>query len=342
MLVGSLLCRQQSGYEYALLQAFIRKVKQFDLLRQAVIVSGCRILIWGKGNSEQVVSLLGNIIEEWYAASHIQFSAEIVCLNKKSFNTLDELSRVVYQADTSQFWEQAGIRIPDTGTMILAPSLDLETFCSQFVDRVFLVGVDTLDAILYKLLDELKMRRSTREGVVQVILDFFSLVTDKIDELGITIEITTLRQQLQKIVVERDNISQLRVVLNSFINKLVDKIYSTKKTSTLAAVDWAQKFIQDNYRSDITLEVIAGKLYLSPSYFSRIFKKHTGQGFSQYINSIRMEKAKSLLLTGKYSVAEVADRVGIQDPSYFHHIFKKYHNATPGYFIGNPKQAFSR
>jgi AraC-like DNA-binding protein len=36
----------------------------------------------------------------------------------------------------------------------------------------------------------------------------------------------------------------------------------------------------------------------------------------------------------KYSVAEVAGRIGIQDPCYFHHVFKKYYNTTPGQFVG--------
>jgi AraC-like DNA-binding protein len=332
--VGYLLRPQHVVREYDLLQSFMRFLKQFPTFQHAVIASGGKILAWGNEKSDQIVQLLEFITEKWYTVSHSQFSAEIVHLDKHDTNALAKLRRVVYQADISQFWEESGIRHYDTDTIIIKPSIDIEIFGSQFINGIFLVGLDTPDIILEGLLSELKVKCSTREGIIQVITDFFTLVTHKIGELGIKSDITVLRHQLQKVVMLRDTISKVRILLFSFVKEVVDKIYSTKKTSAQTAVEWAQVFIQNNYWLDITLEFISSKLYLSPAYFSRIFKKYNGQGFSQYINSIRMEKAKSLLLTGKYSVAEVAEKIGIQDPSYFHYVFKKYHNTTPGYFIG--------
>lgn len=62
------------------------------------------------------------------------------------------------------------------------------------------------------------------------------------------------------------------------------------------------KYIHDNYEKHITLEDIATHVHLSPTYFSTLFKQGTNSSISDYINNIRVEESKPLLLNSNFSI----------------------------------------
>lgn len=101
-----------------------------------------------------------------------------------------------------------------------------------------------------------------------------------------------------------------------------------------------KNFVEVHYKNRIVLEELAKhRYYVDPSYLSRLFKRKCGTGFTQYLLSVRMEKAKKLLETSplELSVAEVASEVGFNDYSYFIQMYKKFYGATPGK-VKNEKQ----
>jgi len=88
-------------------------------------------------------------------------------------------------------------------------------------------------------------------------------------------------------------------------------------------------FIKRNYRSELSLRDVASSVYQSPSYFSRLFKKETGENFSDYINRVRIDQAKKLLLEEHIPLNRLATEVGYSDQSYFSKIFKKKTGLSP-------------
>ena len=77
------------------------------------------------------------------------------------------------------------------------------------------------------------------------------------------------------------------------------------------------------YGKDITLEQVAERVCLSPAYFSKVFKRETGQGFAEYLTEIRIAAAKKYLAETRESVKNIAALVGYQDEKYFSKVFKK-------------------
>ena len=90
------------------------------------------------------------------------------------------------------------------------------------------------------------------------------------------------------------------------------------------------KYIEENIASGLTTANLAEQCYLSEYYFCRFFKKETGFSVTEYINKMRVEKAKVLLKNSYLSLAGIAQQVGFSDLNYFCRIFKKYTGKTPG------------
>jgi two-component system response regulator YesN len=101
-------------------------------------------------------------------------------------------------------------------------------------------------------------------------------------------------------------------------------------TRTEEIVRQAVDFMRQNYQKPLTLEEVARIVYLSPAYFSAVFKNQAGISFSRYLNKIRVDKAKELLTGSERSVFEVARAVGYLEGNYFCRVFKKLTGTTPG------------
>jgi len=84
-----------------------------------------------------------------------------------------------------------------------------------------------------------------------------------------------------------------------------------------------------NYMKKIALEDVAGSVYLSPAYFSRVFKQETGHNFSSYLNKIRIDESKKLLRNASVNISDVAGMVGYEDQSYYSKVFKKIVGVSP-------------
>lgn len=93
-------------------------------------------------------------------------------------------------------------------------------------------------------------------------------------------------------------------------------------------------YIRNNYKENLSLEVIADVIPTNSSYLSRIFKKETGESITEYINRMRIEKAKELLTYTDMLAYQVAESVGFKDPTYFSLVFKKVVGRSPKDFKG--------
>ena len=92
----------------------------------------------------------------------------------------------------------------------------------------------------------------------------------------------------------------------------------------------AINYIKDNYSSEIKLSEIAKLISVSPEHLSRVFKKETGFGFSEYVTMLRLQKAGQLLKTeAKKSVAKIAFECGFNDSNYFSEKFKSFFGVSP-------------
>lgn len=94
-------------------------------------------------------------------------------------------------------------------------------------------------------------------------------------------------------------------------------------------VTQAKRYIDEHLESELSVARLAEMFYVSANYFSRLFKKVTGEGCNEYIVKKRIEKSKILLETTTIKAGKIALMVGYNDTNYFSLAFKKHTGMSP-------------
>ncbi len=98
-------------------------------------------------------------------------------------------------------------------------------------------------------------------------------------------------------------------------------------------------YIEMNYKdSNINISVIANHINRNPKYISRVFKETMGEGILDYLNRIRITKAKELIATRRYSAEETGTLVGYASNQTFRRAFMKIVGMTPGKYMDSLQQ----
>jgi len=90
-----------------------------------------------------------------------------------------------------------------------------------------------------------------------------------------------------------------------------------------------EHYLREHYREELTLQMVAGELHVSPIYLGRLFKAETGEFFSDYLNRLRLEDAMRQLAQTSLKASEIASLCGFSDSNYFFRKFKQKIGMSP-------------
>jgi two-component system response regulator YesN len=133
---------------------------------------------------------------------------------------------------------------------------------------------------------------------------------------------------IEKIATIEDLSAWVTVIMRRFVQYSFD-FSSIKHSDIMYKI---MQYVKANYDRKITLDDIASCVYLSRSYVSSMFKEEMGEGLFAYVNRVRVEKSKVLLLNESVSLADVGGLCGFEDQSYFTKVFKSLVGVSPKKF----------
>lgn len=108
--------------------------------------------------------------------------------------------------------------------------------------------------------------------------------------------------------------------------------HESDEPANTSDITTAARYICENFEHELTLESVAQKANMSPTYFSKKFKTMTGFGFKEYLNTIRLKEAARRLKDTNEPITEIALQCGFNDSNYFGDIFKKVYGISPRAF----------
>ncbi|GIP36659.1 AraC family transcriptional regulator [Paenibacillus sp. J2TS4] len=155
-------------------------------------------------------------------------------------------------------------------------------------------------------------------------------LTSKIDHALLALQIDTadfqvFRSQLASCY----TIAQYKLLFGYYLTLAVE-LMKQHKEDTDPIVSFVMDYLEEHYSNDVSLEAVADKLKITGGYLSTYFKEKTGLNFSDYLNKLRIDRAKQILDNSDEKVKSVASQVGYQNVNSFIRMFKKITELTPG------------
>ncbi|HHV95422.1 MAG TPA: helix-turn-helix transcriptional regulator [Clostridiaceae bacterium] len=123
--------------------------------------------------------------------------------------------------------------------------------------------------------------------------------------------------------------STLTEIIAFFLDSIPKEKIIINSSSTINKLEKILSYIENNICEDINIKQLAEMTNFHPNYFIRFFKKNTGFSPAHYINRLKMEKAKSLLILDDMNITRISETLGFKDIYHFSRTFKNYTGFSP-------------
>lgn len=128
------------------------------------------------------------------------------------------------------------------------------------------------------------------------------------------------------------SLDELSTFLVSVFHRFVGYVFDFSRFQHADALHRVVSYVRAHYPEHIALADVAREVWLSPSYLSSVFSSEMGMSFTAYVQTVRVEKSKELLLDTRRPIAEIASVTGFADQSYFTKVFTKSVGVSPTQF----------
>lgn len=129
---------------------------------------------------------------------------------------------------------------------------------------------------------------------------------------------------------EKSKIDAIIDMAEMFIEHIMSqRILRPKENENFEAI---RQYVLDNYDKKLTAQAIANGTHISKTAIYNAVKKHSGSTVNEYINTVKIEKSKTLLLETDMSVEAIADKLGLSSGAYYSILFKKLVGCSPSVF----------
>ncbi len=225
--------------------------------------------------------------------------------------------------------------ILDDGALLCSTDLEpgsqqrlvIGDLCQRRLGKALKLGdMGDVRCILEGLLSECREAKPTPAVYRAYLLEICMMLLRTARDVSVEIDLSGYLDQLMNCPPPEQAFKLLMEMSQRFSAQVTEDRASSSRSLARQAVE----YMAANYRDpELTMEKLCGQLHISPSYFSVLFKRETKKTFVQYLTELRMDKAMSLLTGTEMKTVQIAQEVGIPDPSYFSYSFKKSFGISP-------------
>lgn len=251
-----------------------------------------------------------------------QFSDVVPQLHKRIRRTRLDAGKVHFSRD------------PETKSEETVFQMDASVLLSQINRRDKTGFMELVNAAATKIVQSRKnvdMQMSLlRHDLLQVIYDYL-----RDNQVGSYVVFKD--ESMRKLQANAERSVFDMMTFSSSLFELVTEAVGARDEDT-DLVRTVKQYIQEHYKENVDRNEIAAAVFVSPNYLSRCFRAETGTNLREYINQLRIEEAKRLLLSTNYTVGEIACEVGFENMSYFSTVFRKISGMTPVDWVKSVKE----
>lgn len=283
----------------------------------------CIVLNYPAEKDNQILSKIGLFIENLSAICE-----NIFAVLSKCHDNLEQI-KTVFKSPKFLNYESFYFKncnlylVQDINSNIKLDKFDYRKFSNFVNDKKFSDASKMIYQYILNSIDcqvpSIKLKNQTKNYIYNLIGENDSTEIEEIYINGFD-KIENAKYADDFIQIVKDILSDLETIL------------SKNEQPTDEYMEMILKYIKENYKEDLNLQILSEKFNFGYSYLSAYFSQYAHEGFSEYLNKIRISKACEILKNSKYSIAEISSAVGYSDHSYFCRVFKKITGVTPSIY----------
>lgn len=209
------------------------------------------------------------------------------------------------------------------------PKQVLWDFEDEFLFRIEAGMQDEIKALTSQLFDWFTTIPSFTLNDAKYYCYYLSNQCKDILDYYLTLDNKKSSNSIQNVVSHIFRLEELKDYYLQFFLNIAEMLKSEGIYAQGNIVENIQTYIQHNYQKALTQDFIASLFYLNRSYLSTLFKQKTGMKFVDYLNDVRIEKAKELLVSSDRKMYHISKAVGYDNTKYFFRVFKKKVGCSP-------------
>ena len=200
------------------------------------------------------------------------------------------------------------------------------------MSNISLGNMVTAQKIFHSIMEELSTAPSIFRN--NFVIEILSTMNAVIKEVNVKLSDSLRNYFNYSLVLSFQGTEEIKAYCDRIFDRI--KLAEEKKEyyDTTALISKAKRYIIDNLDKDISQEETANQLFICSSYLSRLFKKQTGENFTQYVTKMKMEKAVELLKNPQYKTYQVSEALGYKTPIYFSRLFRLQTGMNPSEYRG--------
>lgn len=185
---------------------------------------------------------------------------------------------------------------------------------------------ESLADIFRKAVQEGKTINEVKEACIRLISAVFSCL----NEMNVPLpEKEFSYSDILTTIQSSHTLHYLQQYLSGFLLSISKVQSQLEQNKYSQLVKKAIEYTEKHYSEALSVKTISMELFITPNYFSQIFKSQTGDNYTDYVNKVRVHHAIALLKDPRRKVYEVAEQVGYQNYKYFNTVFKKVTGLSP-------------
>ncbi len=212
------------------------------------------------------------------------------------------------------------------GDMIFIPPFSYHSMYEGSEDLV-VIGVDFTESffsgteadrtIMQYCVTPIRLKQSEKLSVLLANDDIEDLILEMFQEY-------TEKKTFHNIIIKSD-LTKLIVLIERMLNENQEMAYSKMDRMMTDVL----KYIHSNFNEKISVKDLCNEIHMSETFLTNSFKAITGKTVVEYVNDLKINKAKQLLVETDMRVTDISYELGFSDGAYFNRVFKKKVKLTP-------------
>lgn len=129
-------------------------------------------------------------------------------------------------------------------------------------------------------------------------------------------------------VTHADTKESMESTIHTFLNTFLLEL-NQQRLDLSPAIRSALSYVEKNFAEKLSLDSVVEHVFMNRSYFCQLFKREVGMTFGEYVEHVRIENAKRLLVTTDLPIVSVAEQTGFNNQAYFTKVFRKSTDTSP-------------